>query len=132
LGYWGVGQANNSVAVTFAQNNADSGSGVGTCTFDVGQNIPLTIQAISNEGGTREWIRAPIWILFDAANSPVAVEPILSPGLAKFPSWYYVKDGAPIYIPPAAHLRGIAPQTTNYAIATIRAGKLIGLALLQS
>jgi hypothetical protein len=132
LGYWGVGEGDDTVAVTFTQNNADSGFGVGTCTFDAGQNVPLIVQATLSEGETREWIRAPIWILFDLTNSEVAVEPILSPGLAKFPSSYYVKGGSPIFIPSGAHLRGIAPQTTNYGIATIHAGKLVGLTLLQN
>jgi hypothetical protein len=132
LGYWGVGEGNDTVAVTFTQNNADSGSGVGTCTFDAGQNVPLTVHATSSEGGTREWIRAPIWILFDVTNSAVAVEPILSPGLTKFPSRYFVKDGSPIFISSAAHLRGIAPQTSNNGIATIHSGKLVGLTLLQN
>jgi peptidase A4-like protein len=132
LSYWGVGEGMNTVDITIAQNDSLEGAGVGQCTFDVNLNVPLTIQATSKVGGTREWITAPIWILFDLSDTIGTVEEILSPGLAQFPSMYRLKGGSPFYVPAALDLKGLAPLTGNQAIAVLRNGKLVGLTVLPA
>jgi hypothetical protein len=103
--------------------------GIGLCTFDVGQNVPLTIQATSKVARRDVWITVPIWILFDM--TPFNSNSFFPGELKKFPMWYYVKYESPIYIAPGAHLQGIALNISKGAIATIRGGKLIGLTLFQ-
>jgi hypothetical protein len=130
VGYWGVTEGRNTVDISFARVKSPSHIGFGVCTFDVGQNVPLTIQATSNVTRAVVWITVPIWVLFDII--PFNSNSFFVGGLKKFPKWYYVRYESPIYIAPGEHLRGIASNISKRAIATIRGGRLIGLTLFHT